>query len=188
MSPKANRLGLVLLAIHTIVILITSYLVFFVFERSIYDGNILAFAVLVIYDAPFVYPALWIFGSVIPGIINSVPVPTLTLLCLIFGGLQWYFIGTIISSIKRMVMEKVPQKIRSIILIIIGIPFVGIGGFVIFSDYYFNGPHSYFRFQDGVNPQWAMLMISSLLSIVAGLLLLVKGLKGFERPSKNLPK
>lgn len=71
---------------------------------------------------------------------------------------------------------------KKIILIIFSIPFLCYGAYVLFLNASFNPPHSLFDFREGVNPKWAMFIISSLLSIFIGVILLVKGLEQQKKP------
>lgn len=99
MSQKLNKLGLTLLTIHTIVILVTAFIIFVAMKPDLYGGSILLFGICVIYDAPFVYPALFILSSmiIITDILTRGGVPALICVVLLFGGLQWYLIGCFIS-------------------------------------------------------------------------------------------
>jgi hypothetical protein len=107
LTPKINKIGLTFVAIHTIVISITVYSVFFVWQRSIYDGNILAFGILVIYDTPFVSPAIFLLSNLMPNQLNAAFVPTLVYLCFVLGGLQWYLMGVFITFIAKSIKHKI---------------------------------------------------------------------------------
>lgn len=99
-SPKINRLGIVLLIVHTIVVSITAFIIFVVMKQDLYGGSILLFGICVIYDAPLVYPALFILSNmtIITDIITRGGIPAFVCIVLVFGGLQWYLIGCFIPK------------------------------------------------------------------------------------------
>lgn len=100
MASKINKLGLILLFIHTIAISIIAFIVFVLIKQDLYGGNILLFMLLVIYDAPLIYPSLFILSNmiVISDMLTRGGVPALVCIVLILGGLQWYLIGCLISK------------------------------------------------------------------------------------------
>lgn len=96
---EINKLGFALVIFHTIVIAITAFIIFVAMKPDLYGGSILLFGICVIYDAPLVYPALFILSNmtIITDIFTRGGMPALICAVLIFGGLQWYLIGCFIA-------------------------------------------------------------------------------------------
>jgi hypothetical protein len=72
------------------------------------------------------------------------------------------------------------NKMKNILLIIIGLMISCAGGFVIFMNWYLNPPMYTIRIQDGINPVWLVLMFGSIASLALGLMLIAKGIDNFK--------
>ena len=67
------------------------------------------------------------------------------------------------------------------ILTMLGVVLASAGAFVVFADYYFNGPFNVEHFRHGINPKWLIIMLTSWLSIIAGMILFTMGMAKFKK-------
>jgi len=77
---------------------------------------------------------------------------------------------------------------KNIIFIIVGSLLLCVGGFILYTDMYFNGSNSFLTISQhigkGVNPRWALIMVCAIASIIGGLVMFIKGLEGREQVKK----
>jgi hypothetical protein len=66
---------------------------------------------------------------------------------------------------------------KKIVFIAIGILLLCACGFVFFANSYFNSPTSMFQIRNGVNPKWALLMLSAIASGIIGIILIATAIE-----------